>query len=460
VGGARDLPERQQTMRAAINWSYDLLHSGEKALLRRLAVFAGGCTLEAVEGVCPAGMGLEADVLAWLEELVDKSLMQRQTAGSEPRVGMLETVREFALEQLAAAGELSALELRHAEYYLALVEAAEPHLVGPQQRLWLDRLAAEHDNLRAVLRWSAREDDRRVIGSRLAGALVGFWWIHGHWREGLQWLEEMGSDDGRVPPGTRAKVLHGAGVLAEALGHLERGRQLYADSLALCEVLDDRRGICLALIGLGAVAMHKGESNEARAMLERSLTLGRELEAPALVAHALVNLGALVLDGGDIQGAQVLLDESLVLCRRLGERWVSTLALNVLAALALRRGDWDRARTVIRESLVRYRDVGNPVGMANCLEVLAVAAAEREPLLAARLFGAGAAAHEMTGSPRPALVDRDCERALAHLRSVLGEGTSAVVFAAGRGMALQDAVDLALRAEGGAHAAANALTWL
>jgi tetratricopeptide (TPR) repeat protein len=266
----------------------------------------------------------------------------------------------------------------------------------------------------------------------------------------------MSTDDIRVPPSTRAKVLNGAGVLAEALGHLGPATDLYAQSLALCEALDDRRGMCLALIGLGAVAMHQGASIRARALLERSLTLGREQEAQSLVAHALVNLGALALDEGDIPGAETLLEESLVLCRRLGERWVSTLALNVLAALALRRGDWDRARIVIRESLVRYRDVGNPVGIANCLDVLAVAATEREPLLAGRLFGAGAAAYEMTGSRRPPLIDPDCKRALTHLRTVLGEGTSALIFAAGRRMALEDAVDLALGAEGGAHAAANA----
>jgi tetratricopeptide (TPR) repeat protein len=348
------------------------------------------------------------------------------------------------------------LERRHAEYYLALAEAAEPHLVGPEQRVWLDHLAAEHDNLRAALRWSTREEDRKAIGSRLAGALMGFWWIHGHWREGLQWLEEMGTDDDAVPPGIRAKVLNGAGVLAEALGHLELAGQHYADSLALCEALDDRRGMCLALIGVGAVAMHKRESIRARALLERSLMLGRELEAPSLAAHALVNLGALALDGGDIQQAEALLEESLLLCRPLGERWVSTLALNVLAALALRRGDWDRARTVIRESLVRYRDVGNPVGIANCLDVLAVAATEREPLLAARLFGAAAATYEVAGSARPPLIDPDCEHALAQLHSVLGEGTGALVFAEGRVMALDDAVGLALGAEAGAHAPASA----
>jgi ATP/maltotriose-dependent transcriptional regulator MalT len=244
-------------------------------------------------------------------------------------------------------------------------------------------------------------------------------------------------------------------VLAEALGHLGRANDLYVESLELCEALDDRRGIALALIGVGAVAMHQGEAVRAREMLERSLVLGRDLNEQTLVAHALVNLGALTLDGGDIAGAEAVLEESLVLCRRLGERWVSTLALNVLAALALRRGDWDRARSVMRESLVRYRDVGNSVGMANCLEVLAVATTEREPRLAARLFGAGAAVHELTGSPRPPLIDSDCERALEHLRTLLGEGTSAVIFAAGRGMALEDAVDLAL-GEGGAGAASNA----
>jgi predicted ATPase/transcriptional regulator with XRE-family HTH domain len=457
VGGARDLPERQQTMRAAISWSYDLLHPGEKALLRRLAVFAGGCTVEAVEAVCPAGAGLAADVLGWLGELVDQSLLlQRHGAGEEPRVGMLETVREFALEQLAATGELPALERRHAEYYLALAEAAEQHLMGPQQRVWLDRLAAEHDNLRAALRWSAREDDRRALGARLAGALMGFWWIHGHWREGLQWLEEMSTDDIWVPPSTRAKVLNGAGVLAEALGHLGQASDRYAESLALCEALDDKRGTCSALIGLGAVAMHHGDAIRARALLERSLTLAREQEAQCLVAHALVNLGALALDAGDIPAAETLLEESLVLCRRLGERWISNLALNVLSALALRRGDWDRARIVMRESLVRYRDVGNSVGMANSLEVLAVAATEREPLLAARLFGAGAAVYEMAGSTRPPLIEPDCKRALAYLRTVLGGDTSGLGLAAGRRMALEDAVDLALGAEDGARAAANA----
>jgi tetratricopeptide (TPR) repeat protein len=432
-------------MLAAISWSYDLLRAGEKTLLRRMAVFAGGCTVEAVEKVCPAEMDLQAEVRGWLGELVEKSLVQRHGSGGvESRLGMLETVREFALEQLAASGELQVMQLRHAEFYLALAETAEQHLFHLEQRVWLERVAAEHDNLRAALRWSARENDRKGIGARLASALMSFWWIHGHWREGLQWLEEMATADSTLPPSMRAKVLHGAGVLAEALGQLDRATDFYGQSLALCEAVNDRRGICVALIGVGAIAMHQGQAIRARALLQRSLALGRELGEQAIVAHASVNLGALALEEGDISGAEVLVEDSLVLCRRLRERWVSTLALNVLAAVALRRRDWDRACVVMRESLARYRDVGNAVGMATSLEVLAVAAAEREPLLAARLFGAGAAVHEMTGSPRPPLIDSDCERALAHIRAVLGEDASALVFAAGGSMPLEEAVDLAL----------------
>jgi predicted ATPase/transcriptional regulator with XRE-family HTH domain len=450
VGGPRDLPERQQTMRAAIGWSYDLLRAGEQTLLRRLAVFAGGGTVEAVERVCSAEPDLEADVLGLLEELVDKSLVLRHAGiGVESRLGMLETVREFALEQLAASGELHAVERRHAEFFLALAETAEPHLFQLEQREWLERLAVEHDNLRAALRWSARENDRKGMGARLACALMSFWWIHGHWREGLQWLEDVASVDGTLPSSVQAKVLHGAGVLAEALGQLDRATDFYRQSLALCEAVDDGRGICVALIGAGAIAMHQGDAMGAHVLLERSLALARELGEQLLVAHASVNLGALALERGDIAVAEELLEESLILCRRLGERWVSTLALNVLAVLALRRGDWDRARVVMRESLARYRDVGNTVGIANSLECLAVAATERQPLLAARLFGAGAAVHETTGSPRPPMIDADCERALAHIRAVLGEDGSSLVIAAGRSMPLDEAVDLALQ-DGGA----------
>jgi predicted ATPase len=460
VGGSRDLPERQQTMRAAIGWSYDLLHVGEQALLRRMAVFAGDCTVEAVEAVCGADLDLNGDLLKWLEALVDKSLVRRQDAGGDVRVGMLETVREFALEQLATAGEVAALERGHAEYYLALAEAAEQHVLGLGQRAWLDRLAADHDNLRSALRWSAREEDRTIIGARLAGALVGFWWIHGHCREGRQWLETMATGDVAVPADTRAKALYGAGVLAEALGDFEQARALYAESLSLSEALEDGMGVAKALLGVGAVAMHQGEYGRAQPLLERSMALGRELGNQALVAHALVNLGALSMSRGEIGGAEALLEESLALFRRLDDRWTSTLALNVLGTLALRRNDWARARMLFEEGLARYRDVGNTVGMATLLEGLAIClvgtslnrdlprslvTAEREPLLAARLFGAGIAAREVTGSPLPPVIEPDYARAVAHIRATLGEDAYAHALADGRGMALERAVDLALQ---------------
>jgi len=179
AGGARDLPARQQTMRAAIAWSYELLHAGERALFRRLAVFAGGCTLEAVAAVCQAGSQMEDDVLAWLSALVDKSLLQQEEqAAGAPRFGMLETIREYAREQLAAAGEEERTRQRHAAYCLSLAEQAEPALTGRDQAVWMARLEAEHDDMRAALHWCRAHDPGRWV--RLALALGWFWLVRGH----------------------------------------------------------------------------------------------------------------------------------------------------------------------------------------------------------------------------------------------------------------------------------------
>ena len=191
-GGARDMPDRHQTLRHAIAWSYDLLEAGEQALFRRLAVFAGGCTLEAAEAVCQAvddsaaSPGQSLEVLDGMASLVDKSLLrQEEQASGEPRFRMLETIREYGLECLTASGEEPAVRRAHADYYLALAEAAEPALTGPEQATWLDRLEAEHDNLRAALRW-AEESGEAEIGLRLAGAFCQFWLMRGYLREGQE----------------------------------------------------------------------------------------------------------------------------------------------------------------------------------------------------------------------------------------------------------------------------------
>jgi predicted ATPase/transcriptional regulator with XRE-family HTH domain len=446
VGGAQDLPERQQTMRATIAWSFDLLPVGERNLLRRLAVFAGGCTLAAAEAVCGAGTQEEGDPLGRLGGLVDKSLVRRELGeDGESRVGMLETVREFALERLVAAGEAAALERWHAEYYLALAEEAEQPLLGPAQRAWLGRLEAEHDNLRVALRWSAREDDRLAIGARLAAALLNFWWIRGHWREGRRWLEEMAADAGTVPLVARARVAQGAGVLAEALGDFGSAAAHYATSRALGEALDDTAGTARALIGQGAVAMHRGEADAARDLLETGLTLGRRAGDPRLIAHALVNLGSLALGEGAGAAAEGLLEESLALYAEVGDRWGINMPANVLGTLALRRGDHARAWTLFAESLARYREAGNPTGMAIDLEGLAMVAAEYDPLPAAHLLGAAAAVHEPIGSQHPPLIQPDYARALARICMALGEDGCAAALASGREMGLEDAMRLALQ---------------
>ena len=230
-GGARDVPDRHQTLRHAIAWSYDLLEASEQVLFRRLAVFAGGCTLEAAEVVCQAvddsaaGPGQSLEVLDGVVSLVDKSLLhQEEQASGEPRFGMLETIREYGLECLTASGEEHAIRRAHADYYLALVEAAEPALTGPEQATWLDRLETEHDNLRAALRW-AEESGETGIGLRLAGALCQFWLGRSYLSEGRERLTRLLLLAGAFAGTTaRAKALTGAGHLAHNLGDYAAAR--------------------------------------------------------------------------------------------------------------------------------------------------------------------------------------------------------------------------------------------
>ena len=231
TGGARDLPERQQTMRRAIAWSYDLLHAGEQALFRRLSVFAGGCTLAAVEEVCAASDDLQGDVLDWLGSLVDKSLLwQQEQPDGEPRVAMLETIHDYGAEMLAQRGEAAAMRERHAAYYLALAEDAAPALTGPQQAAWLVRLEREHDNIRAALRWTLESGEVRM-GLQMAGALWRFWYVRGNLSEGYGWLEQLIAatpTNGDIAATIQARALNGAGVLAHSLDDRRRDRAISA----------------------------------------------------------------------------------------------------------------------------------------------------------------------------------------------------------------------------------------
>jgi predicted ATPase/transcriptional regulator with XRE-family HTH domain len=254
TGGARDLPARQRTLRSTIGWSYDLLDEGERTLFRRLAIFVGGCTLEAAETVCDADGDLGIDMLDGVASLVSKSLLREFGQEDEPRFGMLETIRDYGQELLEAGRELDDLRRRHVEYYLTFAERLHPRFEGHFNAAWSALLEREHDNLRAALTWSQQVAADLEAGPRLAGALWQFWWHHGHLREGREWLERMLSE--RAGPAVRARMLAGAGGLASYLSDLSdysRAATYLEAARALWQQIGDQRGVAWTLHRLGWV---------------------------------------------------------------------------------------------------------------------------------------------------------------------------------------------------------------
>jgi len=455
VGGARDLPERQQTLRAAIAWSYDLLHAGEQALFRRLCTFAGGATLDVVEVVGHTAGDLEGDALEWLAGLVDKSLLRReegdpagQGGGGEPRVGMLETIREYGREQLAASGELEATERAHAAYYMALAERAEPELMGPRQATWLARLEREHDNLRVALGW-ARAHGEGEIGLRLAGALWRFWYAHGYLREGRSWLENLLDLDTRrtpiVTPLVRAKALHGAGHLACRQHAYARSVSCHEESLALRRAHGDTPGIAASLNALGNVAFDQFDFARAQTLFEESLALRRASGNIGLISSSLNNLGCVAWNQGDHARARILYEESLALSRTVGELYASAVALHNLGEVAHDQGDADRAAALFGEGLTLGRAMGDKETMASCLEGCAhVAVAQGQPGRATHLLGAADALRAATGVPFPPTDQAGYDRTVIAARAALGDDAFAAAWAAGATLSLEQAVALAL----------------
>jgi predicted ATPase/class 3 adenylate cyclase len=496
TGGARDLPTRQQTLRGAIAWSYDLLDAREQALFRRLAVFVGGCTLEAIEAVCSgprvpsadAREPSEIDVLTGVESLEDKSLLRQEEAGGEPRFLMLETIREYALEQLEAGGEAAELQRRHAESHLALAEATWPKLVGPEQVELLARLEAEHDNLRAALGWSQEQASRAETGLRLAGALYRFWWRRGYLSEGrarlqgaLEWSTRDGTPEALGIRRARAKALNGAAVLARAQGDSAAARSLFEESLAILQELGDRWGIANALHNLASVAQAQddysraaelvaesvalwrelgdrwglatalsvwghlaraqGDYDRAAALLEESLGILRQLGDKSSLARALAGLALVAQHRGAYGQATALLEEGLAILRELGDTEGVARALADLALVTQRRGEYGRATTLIRESLALFRELGATLGVSRCLEALAgVAGAQAELERAARLFGAAVALGSPTGAPLWPADRAAYARDLDAVRAGLGSEAFAAAWAEGRAMSLEQAI--------------------
>jgi len=370
TGAARDVPARQQTLRNTIEWSYNLLDAAEQRLFRRLSVFSGGCTLEAAEAICAApGDGNEAgQVLDTVASLIDKSLLQQtEQDGEEARFMMLETIREYGLECLAASGEEAVTRLAHAEYYLTLAEAADKEVVGPQQAAWLERLEREHDNLRAALRWllEQREVSQCTESAlRLGSALWRFWQVRGHPSEGRQWLEKALTESRAGMAPVRAQALYAAGMLAIDQGDYDQATRQCEESLALFRELNDRRGMAVSLSVLGYAAQRRGENNTARALLEESLTIGRTLGDRQSIARSLCFLATEADSRGDYIAARAMYEESLAIYRETGDLYNIADVLIAFALEMHHQGEHVMARSLAEEGLELCKKLGNSMGFA------------------------------------------------------------------------------------------------
>jgi predicted ATPase/transcriptional regulator with XRE-family HTH domain len=397
--GTPGAPARQQTLRATLDWSYDLLTEAERCLFIRLSVFAGGCDLEAVESVC-ANDSLTADELIdVLTDLAGKSLLTIEYRDEVACYRMLETVRQYAAEKLDEAGECAIVRGHHLAWCMALAEQSELSLQGPEQARWLARLDAEHDNLRAALAW-AFTSGALEAGLRLVGAAGEFWTIRGYWAEGRTWQARLEAEATDVPilPAVRAKALVVVSHLARMQGDFEAARSLAETSLALYDGLGDKLGVAMALNRLANVALMQHDYDTARPLLEQCLALRRELDDRYGIVRALDALGAVAHNQGDYEDAHRLWGESLVLCRELGHARGVAAASHNLGQVNRRLGDLPAAQALFQESLTLHRQLGDKPGIATSLSSLSVVAWERGDYPAARtLFEASLLLHRELG---------------------------------------------------------------
>lgn len=483
--GPRDRPERQRTMRAALDWSYALLTPAEGALFACLGVFAGPFDADAAAAVHAPGDAGSADgpsapeaavdhtagdqqtdlMLGRLASLADQGLLE-VTSGPTPRFRMLVTVRAYALARLAEGGAQEIVQRRHVRYYLALAEAAEPALTGPEQGAWLARLSVEHDNLRAALAWALVDDDTSAqsalpydprgcaaLGLRLAGALWRFWRVRGYLSEGRAWLDAAlarpparGGTTALSDAAARVKALRGASVLARDQGDYRRATALGEDALALSRQTEDAEGIAGALNGLGVVAYLEHDPVRAQALQEESLAVYRARGQAPRVAVVLNNLGLVAQRAGDNARAMALYAESLALKRTLGDTRGIATSLHNLGVVALEQGDLERAVPLFAESLTLKHGLGNMQGIAASLDGLAeVAGTGGQARRAARLLGAAAALRvALDARPKEPLSAQHYGRAVASVRAALGEKAFAAAWAEGEGWTPEQAVADAL----------------
>jgi predicted ATPase/class 3 adenylate cyclase len=443
TGGARDAPVRQRTLRDAIGWSHDLLSPHDQTLFRRLAVFAGGCTLEAIDAVGNAEGDL--DTLEGMASLVNESLLrQTDDPGGDPRYSLLETVREFGLDRLAASGEEGQLRSQHAEYFASFVETLQPDIDGSDQVRIIARLEAEQDNIRAALAWSIEQDDA-ATALRLAANLWKFWLVRSRQTEGRDWLGRSLSVPGDAPTNTRLEALFAAGMFARQQGDYGRALLHGQDGLALARASDNSFHAARSLSLLGLVSHSQGDRHRARSLFEEALGLAREALDARTETMILINLGDSLAAEGDSQAAQACFEEGLVISRHRGDKWGIGVALLNLGHLALRSGDVQRAGGLYGEGLAVTAELGDQARVADYLNAVGrLAAVSGHWKSAAHLLSAATALYHSLGIEQFPDHREEHGQAVAAARAGLGNEAFTLTWDAGQMLALEQAVTEAL----------------
>ena len=478
TGGARDLPERQQTLRQTITWSYDLLTAPEQKLFRRLSVFAGGCTLEAIEAVCDTGEDLGVDVLEGVTALVDNSLLvQRLAEDIAPRFVMLETFREYGRERLAEHGEVAATERARAAYMLVIAEEENLEMRPVQREAWLRTCDAEHDNSRAALQWLIATGDAEWA-MRLAGALFRFWEQRDHLTEGRETLASVLALPGAAAPTRlRARALYSAAVLADIQADPDAADQLSRAACAIYRQFADIQGVATTMIVMAFQAQRRGRYDDAVSLFSETAALWEQLGDPTAVDLAVSNTANAAKAGGDFALARRLLErvvassqsrgdvrsfasalnalgdvaavqgdhaaarryhhDSLAKYRAIDDRWGIARVLSDLAAVDLQVGEYVEAESSLREAIRAFRDLGHQRGVARQLESLAwCAGCQARDDVAVMLASAAAAIRQRVGAPARRRERETIERTLTRARQQLSPEAYAAAWRNGAGAPL------------------------
>lgn len=446
TGGARDLPERQQTIRGAVMWSYDLLAEAEKRVFGELSAFSGGFRIDAAEFVCGMVGGADpSEFLDIVSSLIDKSLLIRKdTPDGESRFRMLEVVRDLAGETLRDRGMLDVIRRRHAEFFTGLGSKAEPLLQSAESGLWLTRLHEEHDNLRAAMAWSLVNDPEMAI--RLAVSVRNYWIVQSHLTEGFGWLKAAWETGFAPPPELRFKLLNGLGLAARFCGDLATARRAYEAGLAAGREAGDKQGSALSNRGLGLVAMQQGDMAAAREFFDSGLRTSRELDDKYGIAMSLSFLGDLARTEGRYADAKPLFEEAVGLFRSLENLTAVSDGLNNLGAAKVCLGDAAGAAESFAEALRGARELSNRITISCSLDGFAAVAAERADVrLAAMLSGAAEHLRRSVGYTIEPAEAKLRDHYVSALRTVMTEAEMAAFKADGAAWKLDTAIDEALK---------------